>query len=61
MGVVMGHISHAHTSGVAAIWAFWIYPGAAKLGLKRYSVENILHFQKYSEYKVFHAFFVCLS
>jgi len=41
-------------SGVAAIWTFWISPGAAesgrtaKLGLKQYIVENILHFQKYS-------------
>jgi len=24
----------ATTSGVAAIWAFWIYAGAAKVGLK---------------------------
>jgi len=53
-------------SGVAAIWTFWIYPGAAesegasKVGLKRYSVENILHFQKYFEYKVFRVF-LCLS
>ena len=47
------------TSGVAAIWTFWIYPGAAesegaaKVGLKQHIVENILHFQKYSEYKIF--------
>jgi len=38
----------AEHSGVAAIWTFWIYPGAAelegaaKLGLKQYTVENIL-------------------
>jgi len=36
-------------SGVAAIWTFWIYPGAAepegvaKVGLKQYIVENSLH------------------
>ena len=48
-------------SGVAVNWTFWIYPGAAesegvaKVGLKQYIVETILHFQKYSEYEVFAA------
>jgi len=42
-------------SDVAAIWTFWIYPGAANISLKWYIVENILHF--HSEYKVFHGFF----
>ena len=50
-------------SGVAAISTFWIYPeaaeseGAAKVGLKHYIIEIILHFQKYSEYNVFRSFF----
>jgi len=53
-------------SGVAAIWTFWIYPGAAdsegeaKVGLKRYSVENILYFQNILSTKFF-AFFFYLS
>ena len=53
----------ARSSGVAAIWTFWIYPGAAesegaaKVGLKQYTVETILHFQKYSEHKVFGGLF----
>ena len=49
-------------SGVAAIWTFWLYQraaesdGTATVGLKQYIVENILNFQKYSEYKVFRIF-----
>jgi len=37
----------------AAIWTFWTYPGAAepegaaKVGLKQYIIEIILHIQKY--------------
>jgi len=52
------------SSGVAAIWTFWIYPGAAesegaaKVGLKEYIVETILNFQKYSGYKVFRVFLI---
>jgi len=50
-------VTHAG-SGVAAIWTFWIYPeGAAKVGPKQYIAENILHYQKYSEYNVFRSFF----
>jgi len=29
----------------------------AKVGLKQYIIEIILHFQKYSEYNVFRSFF----
>ena len=48
-------------SGVAAIWTFWIYPGAAESeGASKVGLKNILHFQKYSEYKVFRVF-LCLS
>jgi len=56
-----------NTSGVAAIWTFWIYPGAAesegaaKVGLKQYTIETILHFQKYSEYKGFLGFLIFVS
>jgi len=46
-------------SGVAAIWTFWIYPGAAesegaaKGGPKPCIAETVLHFQ----YKVFRGYY----
>ena len=56
-------ITYAWSSGVEAILTFWIYPrsaeseGTANVGPKQYIVENILHYQKYSEYTVFRSFF----
>jgi len=35
--------------------------GAEKVGLKQYIEENILHFQKYSEYEVFAASLIFVS
>jgi len=51
------------SSGVAAIWTFWIYPGttesegAANVGLKQYIAKTILNFQNILGTKFFAFFF----
>ena len=55
------------SSGVAAIWTFWVYPGtaesegAANVGLKQYIAKTILNFQNILGAKFFAFFLIFVS